>query len=91
MPRCRMRDQRADRRHQGEKRRGHGWDEKLTGHHWTTHSVIVIVLFLGWDGLLALREGRSRNQYDCQVSIATVVSGVAIAGLIIIGFYLFAD
>jgi len=67
------------------------WMKKLTGHHWTTHSVIVVILFLGLGCLLAqVRGGRGINMTAMGL-IGTVVSGVAVAGLIIIGFYLFAD
>jgi hypothetical protein len=65
--------------------------KKLTGHHWITHSVIVIVLFLGLGWALAqARSGRGIS-ITARGLIGTVVSGVAVAGLIIIGFYLFAD
>ena len=61
----------------------------LTGHHWITHSVIVIVLFAGLGGLLGV--ARSGFSMTAGRLIGTVVSAVAAAGLIIVGFYLFAD
>jgi len=65
--------------------------KQLTGHHWITHSVIVVVFFLGLGSLLAVVQGQRRICMTARSLIGTVVSGVALAGLIIIGFYLFAD
>jgi hypothetical protein len=65
--------------------------KKLTGHHWITHSVIVIVLFVGLGWLLSLGGGSRGRNLSASRLIGTVVSGVAVASLIIVGFYLFAD
>jgi len=63
----------------------------LTGHHWTTHSAIIIVLFLGLGWALARARGGRGISMPARGLVGTVVGGVAIAGLIIIGFYLIAD
>lgn len=65
--------------------------KKLSGHHWTTHSIIVIVLFLGVGWALTLVRGGQGINMTGKGLIGTVVSGVALAALIIVGFYLFAD
>jgi len=63
----------------------------VTGHHWTTHSALVVALFLGLGGLFTvLRKGRGIEIAASRL-IGTLVSGVVLAGVIIIGFYLFAD
>ena len=63
----------------------------ITGHHWTTHSAIVVILFLGLGGLFAaLRNGRGIELTASRL-IGTLVSGVVLASVIIVGFYLFAD
>ena len=63
----------------------------VLGHHWTTHSAIVVILFLGLGGLFAaLRGGRGIEMSSGRL-IGTLVSGVVLAGIIIVGFYLLAD
>ena len=65
--------------------------QKITGHHWTTHVLFMVAVFvaLGW----ALN--RKTNQKDSVMSsttlIRTVVGGVLGGIVIIFGFYLFAD
>src|ERR1700739_1390869 len=59
--------------------------QKLTGHHWVTHSAIVLILFLVL-GLLFSNVRMSANQL-----INIVLAGVLVSALMIIGFYLTAD
>lgn len=59
--------------------------QKLTGHHWITHSAIVLVLFVAL-GLLLAKVSLPVNRL-----IKTIVAGVLVSGLIIVGFYLIAD
>ncbi|MEI6534314.1 MAG: hypothetical protein WCN98_03160 [Verrucomicrobiaceae bacterium] len=65
--------------------------KKVIGHHWTTHTVIVLALFF----LFAWLFGRANNGKGMTITagrlISTLLSGVIIAGLIIVGFYLIAD
>jgi hypothetical protein len=63
----------------------------LTGHHWITHSAIVITLFflLGW--ILAQTDRGGAVQPSVKSIIRTLVGGVILGSLIIVGFYLFAD
>ncbi len=65
--------------------------KKLTGHHWSTHTVIALVLFVA----LAWGFGRANNGRGVDITVTKLikilVSAVAIASLIIVGFYLFAD
>ncbi len=65
--------------------------KRLTGHHWITHSVIVIALFflLGW--VLAQTNGGGGMKLSVKSLIRTLVGGVIVGGLIIVGFYLLAD
>lgn len=61
--------------------------KKLTGHHWITHVVVILGIFLisGWI------FSRLNLRFTTGKLITTLVSGVALAGAIILGFYLFAD
>lgn len=59
--------------------------QKLTGHHWVTHAVIVLGLFVVL-GLLLAKVALPVNHL-----IKAIVAGVFVSGLIIVGFYLVAD
>jgi hypothetical protein len=65
--------------------------KKITGHHWITHSTIVILLFilLGW--LLAQTKGGRGFSLTAARLIKIITVGVFAAGGLIIGFYLLAD
>jgi uncharacterized membrane protein len=65
--------------------------QKLTGHHWVSHSAIVLILFavLGW--IFSKANGGRGIQITVNGLIRALVSGVAIGGLIILGFYLVGD
>lgn len=65
--------------------------KQLTGHHWITHSIAIIALFLvsGWF-LSRLNHGEGPRLAPGQL-LTTLLSGVALAGAIIVGFYLVAD
>ena len=65
--------------------------QKLTGHHWITHSAVVLGLFAitGW--LLAQANGGQGVKMNSSRLVATLVSGVAAGSLIILGFYLAGD
>ncbi len=64
--------------------------KRMTGHHWITHSVVILLLFAicGW--LL----GRANQGKGIAITpnslVKTVVGGVVAAGLMIVGFYLIA-
>jgi len=65
--------------------------QKLTGHHWITHSAIILALFflVGW-GLGRLNGGQGIRLTARQL-LATLVTGVVLGGLIIVVFYLVGD
>jgi hypothetical protein len=64
------------------------WMKSVTGHHWVTHSLIVIVLFvvLGW--LFSRGKGLGMGARRLTLLVA---GGVVLGSLIIAGFYLFGD
>jgi hypothetical protein len=65
--------------------------QKLTGHHWVSHSAIILILFgfFGW--LFTTANGGQGLKITVNRLIATIMAGVVAAGLIIIGFYLVGD
>lgn len=65
--------------------------QKMTGHHWVTHSAIVLVVFgfCGW--LFARANGGQGLKMSVNRLIGMIVAGVAAGGLMIIGFYLIGD
>jgi hypothetical protein len=58
--------------------------QKLTGHHWVTHSTIVLILF----AIL----GFAFNRINLPVNrlIQTIVTAIIVSALLIISFYLTA-
>lgn len=62
--------------------------KKLTGHHWVSHSAIILGLFgaLGW--LLAQANGGRGIKMPVNRLIVTFVSGAMIGGVGILVFYL---
>lgn len=65
--------------------------QRLTGHHWVTHSSIVVLLFVVGGVLFARPNGGRGWQLSAHRLIQIVALGVAAGWLIITGFYLFAD
>ena len=65
--------------------------QKLTGHHWVTHSVIILVLFafVGW--ALARANAGQGIRLTASRLIGLLVAGVGSGALIILGFYLVGD
>ena len=65
--------------------------QKMTGHHWVTHSAIVVGLFLlcGW--LFTLPNGGQGFRLAANRLIGIIGAGVVASGGIIMGFYLIAD
>ena len=65
--------------------------KKITGHHWITHTVIVLAVFAIFAWVFGRANGGKGTALTIGRLIGTVVSGVVLGGLIIAGFYLFAD
>jgi hypothetical protein len=68
-----------------------GWMQKITGHHWITHVVIILIAFfaLGLAFKPANRRGATTISADRLAKI--VLAGVVVGVLIIGGFYVIAD
>ena len=62
--------------------------KNLTGHHWITHSLAIVLLFLALGWILARTGG---NTLNVNKLIRALAGGVILGSLIIVGFYLFVD
>ena len=65
--------------------------QKLSGHHWITHSVLILALFAGGGWLFAQFNGGRGVTISPNWLIRTLLSGVALGALLILGFYLIGD
>jgi hypothetical protein len=65
--------------------------QKITGHHWVTHSAIILGLFAGCGWLFAQSNGGRGVKVTANRMIGMLVLGVATGGLVILGFYLIGD
>jgi len=65
--------------------------QKLTGHHWISHSVIILGLFAFFGWLFAQSNGGQGIKITVSQLIKTLLAGVVSGGLIIFGFYLIGD
>jgi hypothetical protein len=65
--------------------------QKMTGHHWITHSVIILILFVVFGLVLARLGGAQGMKVGASRLIGTILGGVLTASVIIIGFYLIGD
>jgi hypothetical protein len=64
------------------------WMKAITGHHWVTHGLINLILFvvLGW--VLSKASKGQGMQMSANGLVACIVGAVIIDGLLIAGFYL---
>ena len=65
--------------------------QKLTGHHWVTHSVIVVGLFVFFGWLFAQFNGGQGIRLTISRLIGSFVAGVVTGGVIIVVFYMIGD
>jgi phosphatidylglycerophosphate synthase len=61
--------------------------QRATGHHWTTHVLIVLILFV----LLGLLLGKTSAKLSARSITDIVLAGVIVGVAMIMGFYLVAD
>lgn len=65
--------------------------KSVLGHHWTTHSALVIALFVILGGLFTALRGERSSAWSANRLVGTLVSCVVLSVIIIVGFYLFVD
>jgi hypothetical protein len=64
--------------------------QSLTGHHWVSHGVVILVLFAAFGWIFAQAKGGRGIGITVNRLIGLLVSGVVTGGVIILGFYLTA-
>ena len=62
--------------------------QKLTGHHWVSHGVIILGFFALFGWLFAQANGGQGIKMSVNRLVGVLLAGVATGGLIILGFYL---
>jgi hypothetical protein len=65
--------------------------QRLTGHHWISHSAIVLAVFTVGGWIFARSHGGQGMKMTANRLIITLVSGVSLGGLIILGFYFMGE
>jgi hypothetical protein len=65
--------------------------QELTGHHWVSHSAIILAIFAFFGWLFGHANGGQGIKMTVNRLIGTLVSGVVIGGLVVLGFYLIGD
>jgi hypothetical protein len=61
------------------------WMKSFSGHHWMTHGIFVIVLFIVL-GYFLSRAGLEKKM-DADKTSWMVIAGTVLGGLIIVGFF----
>jgi hypothetical protein len=67
------------------------WMQKITGHHWTTHVAIILVLFGLFGGCFTRMNGGAGPGMSADQLTRVVLWGVVAGVVIILGFYVIAD
>jgi hypothetical protein len=63
--------------------------QHFTGHHWITHSIVVLALFAGSGWCFGRLDGGRGPGMAVGRLLAAVLFGVVAGSLLIVGFYLF--
>jgi TRAP-type mannitol/chloroaromatic compound transport system permease large subunit len=65
--------------------------KQVTFHHWVTHSLFILILFvvLGW--ILGRTNGGQGIKMTVNSLLGTIMGTTVLSGLIIAGFYLVGD
>ena len=65
--------------------------KNITGHHWITHSVIVLVVFVLFGWIFSRFNNGKGMELTVGRLVATLISGVGLGIIMIVGFYLIGD
>ncbi|OPY13106.1 MAG: hypothetical protein A4E69_01833 [Syntrophus sp. PtaB.Bin138] len=61
------------------------WMKSLSGHHWITHGIFVIGLFIVLGYIFS--GGDMYRKVDADKTSGLVIAGTALGGMIIVGFF----
>ena len=61
------------------------WMKSLSGHHWITHGIFVIVLFIVLGYIFSKTD--MDKKIDADKTSGMVIAGTVLGGLIIVGFF----
>ncbi|ACV25506.1 hypothetical protein [Kangiella koreensis] len=64
----------------------HHWLASITGHHWVTHGIIDVIVFLILGFVLYRMEAGARMKANTLITI--IVGSTVISGLIISGYFI---
>ena len=64
---------------------------RMTGSHWITHVIIVLVLFVALGLFSASVKSGQGIKIPVDRLMQAIIAGVLLAGLIIVGFYALSD
>lgn len=64
------------------------WMKAATGHHWITHGIIDIVLFVALGWALSMPNSGQGLKISANALIGNIVAATLISGLLIAGFYI---
>jgi predicted permease len=67
------------------------WMKKTSGHHWATHTLLSLLVFIILGLILNKTNNGNSSKSDTKSLPSLIVSSVAIGAAIILGFYLFID
>jgi uncharacterized membrane protein YdcZ (DUF606 family) len=61
------------------------WMKSLSGHHWITHGIVVIVLFIVLGYILS--KAGLEKKIEADKTSWLVIAGTVLGGMIIVGFF----
>jgi hypothetical protein len=64
------------------------WMKRLSGHHWITHGIFVVVAFVALGWLFSRANGGRGIQIPVPRLIGLLVGAVVVGGALIAGFYI---
>jgi lipoprotein signal peptidase len=64
------------------------WMKAATGHHWVTHGIFNLIVFVGLGWALSRLDNGQGLKITANILVICIVCAVFVSGLIITGFYI---
>jgi lipoprotein signal peptidase len=64
------------------------WMKAATGHHWVTHGIFNLIVFVGLGWALSRLDNGQGLKITANILVICIVCAVFVSGLIISGFYI---